>query len=63
MSNKMKEKELMFLTIGVVAGMIIAIYCLGGKKTEITTKVKITPEWKLITDGKKIDTIFIYKAK
>jgi len=30
---------------------------------EIRTKKKITPEWVLTTDGKKIDTIYIYKEK
>lgn len=62
----MEERELGLLILGWVAGLIVAgglaLNCFGGKK-EITTRVKITPEWRLVTDGKKIDTLFIYKQK
>lgn len=30
---------------------------------ELNTKEKITPEWKLITDGKSVDTVWVYKIK
>jgi len=53
-------------------GMIILILCVAlflivatfsEHKCETVTKEKIEPEWKLVTDGKAVDTLYIYKQK
>jgi hypothetical protein len=46
-------------------GLILSLIVLAipSPQPEIRTKKKITPEWELTTDGKKIDTIYIYKQK
>lgn len=45
-----------------VAGLLmLASY--SEKETSLETKDKIIPEYKLTTDGKTIDTIWIYKNK
>ena len=51
---------------GALAGISITIMftisSLPGNKTIITDK-KIAPEWMLTTDGKKVDTLYIYTQK
>lgn len=49
--------------IGIITTVIILSSVLSDKEIIITTDKKISPEWKLTTDGKKIDTLYIYKQK
>jgi len=47
-------------------GKLVAVKIFGWEyfhKKEIVSNVRLTPEIKLRTDGKKIDTLFIYKSK
>ena len=55
----------------IVFAIIATCLILGGfvyfgweyfHKKEIVSKVRITPEIKLTTDGKRIDTLFVYKS-
>lgn len=46
---------------GIVLGKALAE--VSFKKNGIKSSILITPEWKLHTDGKRIDTIFIYKKQ
>jgi len=59
-------KEYNLLLVGWVIGMIMAsvtaLFSFGGD-VKITTTKKIIPDWKLVTDGKKVDTLYIYKNK
>jgi len=60
-------REFDIFTAGWVVGMImaggIAIFTFSGDTQEIRSNVIITPEKLLTTDGKTIDTIYIYKIK
>lgn len=47
--------------LGLILSLILA--AIPSPQPEIRTRKKITPEWVLTTDGKKIDTIYIYKEK
>jgi hypothetical protein len=51
------------LTIGWLFGIltVFIIYLLVPQT--ITTDKKITPEWKLTTDGKVVDTIYYYRVE
>lgn len=49
--------------IGFVSCAIVILYSLSDNPQEIHTKKKLTPEWKLVTDGKVVDTMYIYKEK
>ena len=57
---------------GVFAGLIIVVALIVGaitwsatyfttRKTEYVVSKPITPEIRLTTDGKKIDTVYVYK--
>lgn len=46
--------------IGMVTCLIVAISCMSGETTIQSNKI-IIPEKKLTTDGKTIDTLYIYK--
>jgi hypothetical protein len=54
-------------TIGVLVGIILTVVltisALSTNKKSISSSKKITPEWKLVTDGKVVDTLYIYKQK
>ena len=43
--------------------LIFIIFSLPNEETVIQSNSRLIPEWKLTTDGKKIDTLFIYKQK
>lgn len=49
--------------IGILITILIAVFSLSSKQVQITTNQKIIPEWKLTTDGKVVDTLYIYKQK
>lgn len=53
--------------VGFVFGFIICVVftCmfLMSEPNVIQTKKKIVPEWELVTDGKVVDTLYIYKNK
>jgi hypothetical protein len=54
------------LIIGWLLGIltVITIYLLvPSSQPSVTTDKKITPEWRLTTDGKVVDTLYIYKVK
>lgn len=55
---------------GIITGcclMISAIFLMftfwTNSPTEIISNVRMVPEWKLVTDGKTVDTVFIYRQK
>ena len=60
------EEEFGAFMVGLLArialAVVITISSLSGERT-ITTDKKIVLEWELTTDGKKIDTLYIYKQK
>jgi hypothetical protein len=46
----------------VVVGIVVGAICYWvGRTTQIKSKVRIIPEMVLTTDGKTVDTLFIYK--
>lgn len=50
----------------VMAIAVTAVVVLGGSyfifsSDEIVSKKPITPEIRLVTDGKKVDTLYVYK--
>lgn len=47
---------------GCVVCILIGLIIVDGRKT-IRTNTKIKPEWQLVTDGKVIDTVYIYTEK
>ena len=47
------------LTLFVILFLTIATF--SKHECEIITKERIEPEWKLVTDGKAVDTLYIYK--
>lgn len=59
----------------VVAGIIAIVICVGyggylgvraiffPRKTEIVSKTILVPEIRLKTDGKKVDTFYVYRKK
>lgn len=61
----MKEFEYFItgLFIGIIFTAVMTLVFFLGEPEVITTSKKITPEWRLITDGKKVDTLYIYKTK
>ncbi len=61
----MKEFEYFItgLFIGVIFTTVVTVVYFLGEPEVIKTSKKITPEWRLITDGKKVDTLYIYKIK
>jgi hypothetical protein len=53
------------LIIGWLLGLTLFIIYLiiPSSQLIIKTNKKITPEWKLTTDGKVVDTIYYYRAE
>lgn len=49
--------------VGVVLTAIIALATLGSNTPTITSTVRITPQTQLTTDGKVVDTLYIYTEK
>lgn len=49
--------------VSVVAWVGYGIYCLfgGGGDEEFVSQEKIVPEMRFVTDGKVIDTVYVYK--
>lgn len=47
---------------GIICSTLIGLIIFDGRKT-IRTNKKIKPEWQLVTDGKVIDTVYIYVEK
>jgi len=66
--EKLAEKD---NTIGCFSMIILILFVMlfcafatfSEHECEIVTKEKIEPEWKLVTDGKAVDTLYIYKQK
>jgi hypothetical protein len=46
--------------IGMLTCLIVTISCMSGETTIQSRKI-IVPEKQLITDGKTVDTLYIYK--
>jgi hypothetical protein len=46
--------------IGMLTCLVVTISCMSGETVIQSNKI-ITPEKKLTTDGKTIDTLYIYK--
>jgi hypothetical protein len=54
------------LIIGWLLGILtvyITFLIVPSRQPTIKTGKKITPEWKLTTDGKVVDTIYYYRAE
>lgn len=50
--------------VSVVAWVGYGVYCLfGSDNEEFVTQDKIVPEMRFVTDGKVIDTVYVYKVK
>lgn len=49
--------------IGMILTVILTVSALSSSEKSITSTKKIIPEWKLTTDGKTVDTLFVYKQK
>ena len=47
--------------VGVLTCFLVTLSMLGNRETTIQSNKLIIPEKKLTTDGKTIDTIYIYK--
>tara|TARA_R110000782_G_scaffold260726_1_gene352049 strand:- start:1608 stop:1811 length:204 start_codon:yes stop_codon:yes gene_type:complete len=67
MENKVEDKDSVIGCFGIIAfvlalALILAVGSLLGE-TVIRTKDRLEPEWVLQTDGKVVDTLFIYKQK
>lgn len=54
------------LVIGLafIIGVVITLMIIGlTNSSELVTKKPLIPEIRLATDGKKIDTLYVYKLK
>ena len=47
--------------MAIVGMLLLAVVTNSDEKIEIRSSKKIIPEWQLTTDGKKVDTVYIYK--
>ncbi len=54
----------------MIGTIVICVICIVGfvcylvfSRDEIVTKKPIVPEIRLVTDGKKVDTLYVYKIK
>lgn len=65
--EKIAEKDTVIGCFGMTSFILalVLILTFGALlgDTEIVTKERIEPEWRLVTDGKVVDTLFIYKEK
>lgn len=63
--EKIEEKDSVIGCFGAIAFILalVLIFTFGALlgDTEIVTKERIEPEHRLVTDGKVVDTLFIYK--
>lgn len=52
------------ITVALIFGAIVGVstYFFSHKK-EYVSKTRIIPEIRLTTDGKKVDTLYVYKLK
>lgn len=57
------EAFAMGVLVGVVLMTVITLASLGSNTPTITSTVRITPETQLTTDGKVVDTLYIYTEK
>ena len=71
MFNGVVEGIINMLMIGIISCILLICFIgyfvydkfIGKKEIKIESKVLIVPEIKLTTDGKTIDTIYVYKLK
>jgi len=49
--------------VAIVIGSIVFVVTKLMEPKELIVKKPLVPELRLITDGKKIDTVFVYKLK
>jgi hypothetical protein len=66
--EKIAEKDNVIGCFGmIILVLVVMLFCavaaFSEHEYEIVTKEKIEPEWKLVTDGKAVDTLYIYKRK
>lgn len=63
--EKIAEKDSVIGCFGMIAFILalVLILTFGALlgDTEIVTEERIEPEWRLTTNGKVVDTLFIYK--
>ena len=57
------EAFAMGVLVGVVLMTVITLASLSSNTPTITSTVRITPETQLTTDGKVVDTLYIYTEK
>ena len=51
-------------TIAVVSWIVYGLYCLfSGDDIEVVSDKPLVTELRLVTDGKKIDTVYVYKIE
>lgn len=65
MSSNHNTDQFNIFLLGWVIGLFMAagtvLYSLDSSDMVIETKTKLIPETRLITDGKVVDTLYIYK--
>ena len=47
--------------VGILTCVLVTLSMLDNRETTIQTNKRIQPEKRLTTDGKTVDTLFIYK--
>ena len=57
------EAFAMGVLVGVVLMIVITLASLSSNTPTITSTVRITPQTQLTTDGKVVDTLYIYTEK
>lgn len=55
-------EALLFVVVAVAAIVAVISWVFWDNSEEIESKTLIVPEIRLETDGKKIDTIYVYKV-
>ena len=56
-------KGIIFFILVAIATSVYSIYVTFWKEPSLESRVPLQPEIRLETDGKKIDTIYVYKLK
>jgi hypothetical protein len=57
------ENELMSFLLGILVGMLIVVAIAASSEHNVESLKPIKPEIMLTTDGKTIDTMYIYKQR
>lgn len=63
--NRIKVFGLFMFMGGIIFSMVVLVIAaiFSPQENSLRTTEKINPEWQLVTDGKVVDTLWIYKIK